>query len=167
MSAVISALQHKAGRPRSRPAVRVAFAIGLLLVSLATVGLLVKSPTQNNPANPAPGRMADGYPVIAGVWTEWDGIVLNLSQQGNHFSADCRYGQPGVTVHWQADGTISADGKISARLVHTDPPRPQSAKPQICTAQLQPDGQTIRSHRAILDQRRQDFYLAIAGSEGG
>ncbi len=68
-SADFRVARHKAARPIASARTSGAISIGLLLVGLATVGLLVKPETQNRPANRI-WRMADGYPVIAGVWTE-------------------------------------------------------------------------------------------------
>jgi serine/threonine protein kinase len=147
MTEVISALEQKA-RPQLRQRWRIPLIFGfLILLGLAAGGLLVKSAWHTSPVSRT-WRMIEDKPLIAGVWKEWDGIVLNITQNGEHISADCTYGQPDVTVHWRADGTISPDGKITAQLVHTDPPRTAPAKPQFCTAQLQPDGQTIRGHAA-------------------
>ncbi len=155
MTEVISALEKQRIAPRPRRRAHVAISIILLAILLGGAGVWVRSLLQNAPVSRT-WRMEGDIPVIAGAWKSWDGISLNITQHGEHICADCTYGQPGVTVHWQADGTISADGKISAQLVHTDPPRPQPAKPQICTAQLQPDGQTIRG-RAAWSNGGEDF----------
>ena len=44
----------------------------------------------------APGGWPATMPRIAGVWKQWDGIVLNITQDGEQFSAESTYGQPGV-----------------------------------------------------------------------
>jgi hypothetical protein len=146
MTAVIAALEQKGAVRRNRSRWWIAL-IGLLVFALGVAGIVAKRAWQA-PTAGRTWRMAGSTPLISGVWKQWDGIVLNIKQDGEHFSAESTYGQPGVTVHWRADGTISPDGAITAQLVHTDPPRPEPAKPQICTAQLQPDGTTIRGHAA-------------------
>jgi hypothetical protein len=158
MSEVIAALEQKTA-PRPARRWRVALWIGLLLVGLGIAAILTRPLWLGSPASRT-WRMAGDYPVIAGQWKQWDGILLNITQQGEKFSAECTYGQPGLTVRWQADGTISRDGKITAQLVHTDPPRPTPAKPEICTAQLQPDGQTIRG-RAAWTNGGEDFIWRL------
>ena len=163
MSEVISALEREgaeSGRPR-----RVAKLIGALVLAvlIGAAAVWIGSMLNNSAANRS-WRMVGDVPVIAGRWKEWDGIYLNITQTGEHFSADCQYGQPGVTVHWQADGTISRDGKIVAELVHTDPPRPKSSKAQTCTAQLEPDGRTIRG-RAAWAHGGEDFTWRLQESK--
>jgi len=155
MTAVISALENQKVAPRPSRRLRVAVLIVLTAIVLGGAGVWIRSMLQSAPVSRT-WRMNGDIPVIAGAWKSWDGISLNITQHGERISADCTFGQPGVTVHWQADGKISPDGKISAELVHTDPPRPQPAKPQICTAQLQPDGQTIRG-RAAWQNGGEDF----------
>ena len=163
MSEVIAALQRKAP-PRPSRRRRVAIWIGLLLIGLGIAAVLTRPLWQAAPAART-WRMAGDYPVIAGVWKQWDGISLVITQHGEQFSAECSFGQPGVNIHWKADGTISRDGRITAQLVHTDPPRPTPSKPQICTAQLQPDGQTIRG-RAAWTNGGEDFTWRLQEANG-
>ena len=163
MTEVISALEKQRVAPRPRRRARAAISIILLAILIGAAGFWIRSLLQNAPESRT-WRMDGDIPVIAGAWKSWDGISLNITQHGERISADCTYGQPGVTVHWQADGTISSDGKITAQLVHTDPPRPQPAKPQICTAQLQPDGQTIRG-RAAWSNGGEDFTWRLQAAK--
>jgi serine/threonine protein kinase len=158
MAEVISALEQKAA-PQRWHRFRIAIMIVLLVLCLGVAGILVSSAWHNSSTSQT-WRMNGDYPLIAGKWKEWDGIFLDITQHGERFSADCTYGQPGVTVHWQADGTISHEGKITAQLVHTDPPRTAPVKPETCTAQLQPDGQTIRG-RAAWTNGGEDFIWRL------
>ena len=146
MAEVVSALRDQAAPQQARRR-WIAVYVGLIVLTLVTTCIFFKSSASKSIVTPA-WRMVSNIPQVAGIWKQWDGIVLDISQHGDQITADCRYGQPDVTVHWRADGTISPEGKIIAQLVHTDPPRAEPAKPQICTAQLQPDGQTIRGHAA-------------------
>jgi len=143
---VVSALQQQCAPQRKKHPSAALFA-ALLIIAVVIAGAAIKFLWPSSPVQQT-WRMTGENPLVAGIWKQWDGIVLDITQQGDHISADCTYGQPDVTVHWRADGTISRDGKITAQLVHTDPPRPEPSKPQVCTAQLQPDGSTIRGRAA-------------------
>jgi hypothetical protein len=163
MAEVVSALEQKSV-PRQGRRRWIAVVVGLIILALGITGMMMmKSASPISNVSPT-WRMTGQSPLIAGVWKQWDGIVLKITQVGAHFSADCTFGQPDVTVHWRADGTIASDGKITAQLVHTDPPRPQPAKPEICTAQLQPDGSTIRG-RAAWTNGGDDFIWRLQTPE--
>ncbi len=165
MSDVIDALTEKRA-PAAARGLRAAILAGLLAIGLGGAAIWIHSLRQQEPAGGPSShivptwRMTGDFPNIAGEWKERDGIFLNITQEGERFTADCTYGQPGVTVHWQADGLISRDGRITAQLVHTDPPRPQGAKPQLCTAQLEPEGRVIRG-RAAWTHGGEDFVWRL------
>jgi hypothetical protein len=165
MTEVISALSQKRA-PVGDRGPRWAILAGLLALVIGGAAIWIGWIRQHEPAGGSQSRgvstwrMTGEFPDIAGEWKERDGIFLKITQQGKHFSAECTYGQPGVMVHWEADGQISRDGKITAQLVHTDPPRPQGAKPQLCTAQLEPDGRTIRG-RAAWTHGGEDFVWRL------
>ena len=101
-------------------------------------------------------RMTGEYPLIAGRWAEAEkkGIFVTVQQHGNKFVADCTYKtDKGVEVHWRANGTISKNGEITARVVHT---RPVGFKPQTRTGTLDQDGNTLHGH-AAWDNGGHDF----------
>jgi len=111
-------------------------------VAQTTQQPLAETPTQ--PA--AKWRMTGEYPLIAGKWSEWaeKGRFVTIQQDDNKFVAHCTYNDDnGVEVHWRADGTISKDGEITARLVHT---KPEGYKAQTRTGTLDQDGNTIHGH---------------------
>ena len=125
------------------------------------VGLLLLS-ASSSAAEPA-GRRTGKYPLIAGVWQEWDGIFVNIAQHHEKFVATCTYrNDDNVEVHWRAEGTISEDGDITASLVHT---RPDGYKSQTRTAKLDPDGKTIRGH-AAWDDGGHDFTWTLKEPSG-
>ena len=93
-----------------------------------------------------------GIPSINGTWIEAKGILVNISQKDSEFTADCTYEHAGYgTVHWRMTGTISEDGKLSGRLVHTKAPA-KWAKTQIRTGVLSADGASIKG-RAVFQGR--------------
>ena len=131
-----------------------------LLVSL--VMLLVLLASSATAAEPA-GRRTGKYPLIAGVWQEWDRIFVNIFQHHEKFVATCTYkNDEGVEVHWRAEGTISEDGDIKATLAHT---RPDGYKSQTRTAKLDPDGKTITGH-AAWDDGGHDFTWTLKEPAG-
>jgi hypothetical protein len=164
MAEVIFALEQQAPPRPGRPRRRIALLVCLLAIALGIGGVVARRVWHAPPAART-WRMAGDTPRIDGVWKQWDGIVLQIKQEGEKFSAESTFGQPGLTVHWRADGTITPDGVISAQLAHTEPPRPEPAKPQICTAQLQGDGTTIRGHAAWTNGG-DDFTWRLQGANG-
>ncbi|HZZ73068.1 MAG TPA: serine/threonine-protein kinase [Pirellulales bacterium] len=146
MDDVLAALRLHAAPPRPVRR-RAALVAGVVLLALLPLGFWLQH-LLFVATDHAAWRQVGKIPVIAGVWKQWDGIFLTITQQGENFQADCEFGQPGVQVRWRAAGKITPDGRMEAALIHTEPPRPEPAKPQICTAILQPDGTTIRGHAA-------------------
>jgi hypothetical protein len=124
------------------------------LLPTCLVGLLLLSASVAE----ASWRKTGKYPLIAGVWQEWDEIFVAVAQQKEKFAASCTYrNDDGAEVRWRAEGTISEDGEITASLVHT---RPEGYKSQTRTARLAPDGKTIAGH-AYWDDGGHDFAWTL------
>jgi len=83
------------------------------------------------PSQPTPPKMpgwpttASGYPHIAGVWIEVSGYPSNgspitITQSGATIVAVGRYAIGTAKIAWKIDGTLTRDGVITGRLVHTE-----------------------------------------------
>lgn len=98
-----------------------------------------------------PYRKVRNSRSIAGAWREGpdeNNIRLEIVQDGEKFTADCTYQHKEAgKVQWRITGTITKEGKITGRLVHT---MPKTYKHQLRTATLSADGNTI-SGRAEFD----------------
>jgi hypothetical protein len=86
-----------------------------------------RPPSQPAPVTPpsASGQgwrvNAEGYPDISGVWEEMpDRNRVQLTQTGGTFVAAMSYGNPWDRASWRMTGTVSKDGEIVGKLVHTE-----------------------------------------------
>lgn len=63
---------------------------------------------------------------IDGVWQEGPAenrILVTIVQNGGRFTADCAYRHPEFgEIRWEMKGTVSFDGEIRGRLIHTRSP---------------------------------------------
>jgi hypothetical protein len=92
---------------------------------------------------------ASGYPQIAGDWIEVSGYPSNgtpitITQSGATIVAVGRYAIGATTIAWKIDGTLTRDGVITGRLVHTEgvsPGSPAFAQDRQMT--LTSDGNTL------------------------
>jgi hypothetical protein len=101
------------------------------------------SPAPPAPARPSAGSWpltSDGYPSIAGDWTEAPYTVAIVQQAGGRFIATCNYDGKA----WRIEGTITRDGQVDARLEHTlGVPSDAIGYAQRRRLTLSPDGQRI------------------------
>jgi hypothetical protein len=106
-------------------------------------------------------RMTGEYPLIAGKWAESSekDTFVTIYQNGNKFVANCTYKEDnGVEVHWDGEGTISREGEIMARLVHT---RPRNYVPQTRIGKLAPNGKTINFHAKLDNGEEQNPFWKL------
>ncbi len=88
----------------------------------------------------SPRLTADGYPSIAGEWTEAPYTVVIVQEAGGRFTATCHYDGRA----WRTEGTISRDGRVEARLEHTlGVPSNAVGYAQRRVLTLSPDGQLL------------------------
>jgi hypothetical protein len=92
---------------------------------------------KSGPARPVPS--------IAGAWQygaqELKGRIT-IVQKGENFTADGSYQHPQQgEIQWRMTGTISTDGAVKGKLVHTK--APPSYGPQVRTGTLSEEGDTI------------------------
>ncbi|HLG18033.1 MAG TPA: tetratricopeptide repeat protein [Blastocatellia bacterium] len=90
-----------------------------------------------------------GYPDVAGEWVEVSGYPSNgspitITQSGANIVAVGRYTIGNTAIAYRVDGTLTRDGVITGRLVHTkgvSPGSPGFAQDRRMT--LTPDGNTL------------------------
>jgi hypothetical protein len=75
----------------------------MLCLSAVSVSVLGQRPTNSA-----------GYPDVSGEWMEGPNLV-RISQTGGNLIATCTYGN----ISWRMDGTITREGVVTGRLVHT------------------------------------------------
>jgi hypothetical protein len=105
-----------------------AFAILIFCLSAGSAWILGQRPTN-----------AAGYPDIAGEWMEGTNRV-HISQTGPSLVATCTYG----SVSWRMEGTISRNGVLTGKLVHTAGVSPSvTGYAQDRSLTLSADGRTL------------------------
>ena len=110
----------------------------------------LQQPMEERPRESTWRTTEAGYPLIAGVWQQAaPHRRITFSQRNAQFTATLAYQhEKAGEIRWQAEGKITRDGQIAARLVHTK--APSTFKDQTRIALLSPDGKTMRG-QAILD----------------
>lgn len=106
-------------------------------------------------------------PDINGDW--WNGVdgedrqTMTIIQKGGQFTGTCVFQNPKAgEIRWTLTGTITDEGRISGRLVHTKAPK--TWKNQEHIAVLTPDGKTIKG-RATFDGGGAHDYVWIRLAE--
>lgn len=73
-------------------------------------------------------NVPEDYPKLVGKWSNGakgdDRRTMTITQKGKDFTGICLYRHPvHKGIQWQLTGTVTKDGRISARLVHTKAPK--------------------------------------------
>ena len=103
-----------------------------------------------------PAKANQSYPSIKGVWQEVPGVLFEIAQQGQQFTATTIYKDPKAgEIRAIVKGTISKDGRIVAMFFHTKAP-PNWTKEQRREGLLSADMKTIHG-RAFFDGKQHEF----------
>lgn len=114
-----------------------------LTISTDQIRSITFRPTFSGPKEPAdnPSTLTPKKVVnVNGVWEALnpasDGrCFIKISTVGQQFNATCDYVSKGKPYHWKMTGTITAEGKVVATMIHSADPKPSTYK-----FQLSPDG---------------------------
>jgi hypothetical protein len=119
-------------------------------VNQLTKGIGRAQPKEDNDQKPADAtwRMMGEYPSLAGGWVESEEgkIYATITQEGNNFVAKSNVFklEDKADHQYQVEGTISKGGRISAKIISSKDGH--ESNPGTVTAQLDPDGKTVRAH---------------------
>lgn len=84
----------------------------------------------------------EGYPSIAGLWSEAPRVYVSVWQTGPRLFVLCVYERPEIgEVFWEGEGTIDFDGRIELEVRHKR--APDSFRPQRREARLNDAGDEI------------------------
>ena len=124
----------------------------------------LQQPMEERPRETTWRTTETGYPLIAGVWQGAPHIRITFSQRNAQFTATTVYRhEKAGEIRWQAEGVITMDGLITARLVHTKAPS-TFIKEQIRIALLGSDGKSMRG-RSVWDGGGADFVWTLQDPE--
>lgn len=118
------------------------FFSAMVLISTAFAMADKPSSTQPRPAHvPSPSPT---IPSIEGIWEESPGVAVKITQDGSDWTAECHYvTKDQEQIKWVIkSGTITADGKLMAKLHHTQAPANWNMW-QVREGALSEDGNTI------------------------